>query len=123
MLIIIYLFALFLLIASVLLVVKPALIPDYIERHGDNTGLYVAAIAARLVLGGLLIYYAGLSRYPLAVTIIGWITVIAALLFLVIGKTRFTRMLQWIMAKVRPWVRVASAPALLLGAFLLYAFA
>jgi hypothetical protein len=122
MLMIIYLIAPLLLIASVILLVKPTLFLDFMDKHADSTGLYAGAILARLGIGFLLLYMADLSRFPKTMTVIGWIAIAAAVVFAGIGKTRFVKMLRWIMKLVGPWARPFSAPVFLFAAFLLYAF-
>ncbi|MDG2176718.1 MAG: hypothetical protein P8M72_11395 [Gammaproteobacteria bacterium] len=125
MLMIIYLIALLLLIASVILLVKPTFFLDFMDKYADSTGLYAGAILARLGIGILLLYMADLSRFPKTMTVIGWIAIAAAVVFAGIGKTRFVKMLRcrWVMKLVGPWARPLSAPVFLFGGFLLYAFA
>ena len=122
MLMIIYLFALLIFIAGLILLAIPALILDFMDKYADNPGLYIGAILGRLGIGILLLYMADLSRFPVTMTIIGWIAIAAAVVFAGIGKTRFVKMLRWIMKLVGPWARPFSAPVFLFAAFLLYAF-
>lgn len=123
MLMLILVFALLLLIAGLILLIKPDYIPGFIDNYADSWGLYISAILARLGLGCLLIYLAGLSRFPMTITVIGWIAILAAVVFLLMGKQKFTAMLRWIMNKIKPWVRAGGVASLLFGAFLLYSFA
>ena len=123
MLFLIYLFSIFLLLAGFWLLVKPAHLLNWMVRYAEHTGLYAAAILVRLGLGALLIYLSSLSRFPLTILIIGWIAIAAAVVFLFMGKTRFSRMLKAIMSKVKPWGRAGGAAAILFGGFLLYSFA
>lgn len=122
MLIIIHIFALLITVAGIALMVKPEFILDFITRHVKSQAMFAAAIVMRLVLGLLLITLAGLSRFPLTVTVFGWIAVIAAVTFAWIGHDRFTRLILWIMDKVGPFGRIGGFFALLFGLFLLYAF-
>ena len=122
MLMMIYLLALMLIIAGLILLAKPAFILDFMDKYADTPGLYAGAILVRLGIGVLLLYMADLSRFPMTITIIGWIAIAAALVFAGIGKTRFVQMLNWIMKLVRPWARAMSIIAILFGGFLLYAF-
>jgi hypothetical protein len=109
-------------LAGIALIVKPELILDFITRHAKSQALFATAIVMRLVLGLLLITLAGLSRFPLTVTVFGWITVIAAVTFAWIGHDRFTRLILWITAKVDPFGRIGGILGVLFGLFLLYAF-
>lgn len=122
MIFILYLFALFLLIAGVVLLIKPGIVMGMIQENTGSPGLYVAAILVRLGLGIIMILMAGLSRFPLTVTIIGWIAILAAVVFLLMGKQRFQKMLNTILVTLKPWGRVGGIASLAFGGFLLYAF-
>lgn len=122
MILAIYLFAVLLLAAGIILLVKPSFVLDFIVTYSETTSLYAGAIVVRLLLGALLLAVADLSRYPAVVAVIGWIALLAALVFLVIGQNRFQQMLKWIIGKIRPWGRMGGVAALVFGFFLLYAF-
>jgi hypothetical protein len=122
MLIIIYLFALLILIAGLILLAIPALILDFMDKYANNLGLYLGAILGRLGIGILLLYMADLSRFPVTMTIIGWIAIVAAVFIASIGKTRFVKMVKWIVKPLRPWARALSILVILFSGFLLYAF-
>jgi len=122
MLLVIDIFSVLISIAGMILVLNPALMLDFIKRFAGNPVLYATAIIVRLVFGLLLVTYAGVSRFPLTVTFIGWIAVIAAVLFAWLGQERFTGLIKWILHTVTPFARAGGAIAILFGAFLLYAF-
>ena len=61
----------------------------------EKLELHILAVVIRLVLGGLLIYFAGASKYPLIIEIIGWISIVAAVFFAVIGRNNFKRLMSW----------------------------
>jgi len=119
---VLYLFALFLLIAGIVLLINPGIILGMIEENTGRLGLYAAAILVRLGLGIIMILMAGLSRFPLTVTIIGWIAILAAVVFLLMGKQRFQKMMDSILVKMKPWGRAGGIASLAFGGFLLYAF-
>ena len=58
------------------------------------------------------------SRFPLVITILGWISLAAALSLAAMGFRRFTRFIRWIMEKVKPWSRWGGLFAVAFGAFL-----
>ncbi len=122
MIILVYAFASFLVIAGLILVIKPGVIFHFLDRNSGNLWLYVSAIAARIVLGGLLIYVASASRYPLVISIIGWITLLAALAFTVIGWSRFRALLGWVLSRAESFGRAGGVMSVFLGLFLIYAF-
>lgn len=119
---IIHIFGLLIAFAGFMLLLKPELLLDFISRHAGNPILYASAIVVRLVLGLLLVTMAGLSRFPLVVTVLGWIAVIAAVTIAWIGQDRFALLVNWIMDVITPFSRVGGAFAFVFGIFLLYAF-
>lgn len=123
MLIFIYCFSLLILAASFILLIKPTIIMDFIQTNAELKGLYGIAILARLILGLALITLAEISRYPLVITAIGWIAIISAVVFIIMGSQQFAAMMKWMSSRVRPWARVGGIAGILFGAFLLHAFA
>ena len=108
--------------ASLSLIIRPALVIGVMESSGEKTWLYVLAIGVRLVLGWLLIQHAAVSKFPAVITVLGWIALIAAFFILVIGHTRFVRLVQWVTGWVKPWARFGGFFGAVFGAFLIYAF-
>ena len=108
--------------SGLVLLVHPPLIIGFIERRDESAWLYAFGIGVRLILGLLLIQLAVQSRFPLVITILGWISLAAALSLAAMGFRRFTRFIRWIMEKVKPWSRWGGLFAVAFGAFLVYAF-
>ena len=118
----ILIFATLTLLAGIVIVVNPEVIFGTLRNHLDKLALHVLAIVVRLVLGVLLIYQSDTSRYPLAIEIIGWISIAAAIILAVIGRDNFIRSMSWALSKVKPFGRFGGIAALGFGAFLIYAF-
>ena len=118
----IIMFGVLILASSGVVIVRPELIIGFMEKRDESPWLYAFAIVVRAVLGVLLIVLAERSRFPLAIIIIGWISLAAALGLQAMGRPRFTRFMRWIMEKVKPWARLGGLFGLLFGAFLVYAF-
>jgi len=119
---IIFLFGTLIVLAGIILLVKPEVILDLITEHADNPVMFGAAIVMRLALGLLLLTYASLSRFPKTVIFFGWIAVIAAVAIAWMGQERFSSLVKWIAGEIQPWSRVGGGVALLFGLFLLYSF-
>ena len=113
--------ALILLIGSIV-IVKPDLIFNVLLKNSNQLWLHVTAVLVRLLLGALLIYQAGVSKYPHAIEVIGWIAVAAAIILIVIGRERFVQLISWAATLVKSFGRVAGLLAVGFGAFLIYAF-
>lgn len=118
----IILFGVLVLVASITLVIRPSLVVGIMESNGEKIWLYGAAIGARLVLGWLLIQGAAISKFPAVITVLGWIALIAAFVFLVIGHARFVRLIRWVVDWFKPWSRIGGVFGVVFGAFLIYAF-
>jgi hypothetical protein len=122
MTILVILFAVLTLAAGLVISINPEYVFGFLRNHFERIELYILAIGVRLLLGVLLIYLSGVSRFPLAIEIIGWISIIAALVFLVIGRAKFNKLMSWVLSLVKPLGRVGGVIAMAFGVFLVYAF-
>jgi len=87
---------------GILLLVQPEIIFGWMEDHKESSWLYVSAIVVRIVFGVLLI--------------------IAALIFLFIGKESFQDFLSSIIPHLKSYDIMIGVIAMLLGCFLFYTF-
>ena len=82
-------------------------------------GMYFA-VGVRLVLGLALILAASQSRFPLTFTVLGAITLVAAVALPFVGRERIVRLLAWFgrlpPAAIRVWLLFGIA----FGGFLVY---
>ena len=104
------------------ILVNPEIIFGFLSKHIDKMELQALAIVVRLALGLLLILQSGVSRYPLAIEIIGWLAIAAAVIFTVIGHNNFRRLMSWALSLTKPYGRIGGIVAAGFGAFLIYAF-
>jgi len=109
-------------LAGIVLMVNPNLVFGMLNRQSQSLGLHILAVVVRLLLGVLLVYQADASRYPLAIEIIGWISIIAAAFLTVIGRDRFKRLISWALSVAKSFARVGGVLAVCFGAFLIHAF-
>ena len=119
---VILLFALLTFIAGVIILFDPEIIFGVITDNLDKPVLQVVAIVLRLVLGILLIECATLSRFPLTIEVFGWLSIAAALTFMIIGRANFLRLMNRALSLLKPYGRVGGVLAAGFGAFLFYAF-
>jgi len=110
------------LLAGMFIVIKPDVIFGFLRNNSDKLELHLLAIVVRLVLGVLLIVQSDVSRYPLVIEVIGWLSVVAAVFLAVIGRHNFKRLMVWALSFVNPFGRVAGVMAAVFGVFLIYAF-
>ncbi len=118
----IYLLGGFLTLAGLLLVVQPELIFNFLSKNIQKLWIYITAVVVRLIFGGLLIYMADFSNFPLVISILGWIMIIAAVVLLAIGRKTFEKLVLWVMVKFKPYGRIVGVFSLGFGMFLIYAF-
>jgi hypothetical protein len=83
------------LLAGIVIVINPEIIFGVLIKHRDKLELHILAIVVRLMLGGLLIYQSSASKFPFAVEIIGWLSVVAAIFLAVIGRRKFKNLMSW----------------------------
>ena len=119
---IILLFAFLTFIAGIIILFKPEIIFGVIRDNLDKVGLQVVAVALRLVLGILLVEYAPVSRFPLVIEVLGWLSIAAAVTFMLIGRANFLRLMNWALSLLKPYGRIGGVFAAAFGAFLIYAF-
>jgi len=116
------LFGLMICLAGAIIIYNPEIIFGIIRDNLDKPGLQVPAVVLRLILGILLIEYAPLSRFPLTIEVLGWLSIAAAVTFMLIGRANFLRLMNWALSLLKPYGRIGGIFAAGFGAFLFYAF-
>ena len=122
MTILILIFGTLTLLAGIVIVINPEVIFGFLRNHLDKLELHILAVVVRLVLGALLIYQSSLSKFPFVIEILGWISIVAAVIIAVMGRRNFHRLMSWALSMVDPISRVGGVLAMVIGAFLIYAF-
>ena len=120
--VLIILFGVLILLAGIVIVINPEIIFDFLQKNLDKLGLYILASVFRIVLGILLISQSNVSKFPLVIEILGWLSIIAAILLAVIGRRNFNRLMLWALSFVKTFGRVGGVLAAAFGAFFIYAF-
>ena len=81
---------------------------------------FLFAVIIRVLFGALLLSEAANLRFPLAMKVIGAISILAAVVLLLIGQERMDRFIDWWMRMADKVLRVWSVLAIAFGAFLIY---
>jgi len=110
------------LLAGVIILVSPDLIFGYLRENQDKLYIYVAAIMVRLLIGMLLVTQSKHSRFPVAIETLGWLSIVAAICFVIIGHRNFKRLLSWTLSKFTRFRRLGGVVGAIFGGFLLYAY-
>ena len=118
----IILFGALTLLAGIVIVINPEIIFGFLRKNIDKLGLYILASVLRIVLGVILITQSNVSKFPQVIEILGWLSIIAAILLAIIGRRNFNRLMSWALSFVKTFGRVGGVLAMAFGAFLIYAF-
>lgn len=109
-------------VAGVIIIINPELIFGFLKQNIQKTSLHITAVVVRLLLGVLLISSADVSRFPLVVEVLGWLSIVAALVFAAVGRRNFIRLMSWALSLSQPLGRLGGVFASGFGGFLVYAF-
>ncbi len=82
---------------------------------------FLFAVIIRVLFGALLLSEAANLKFPLAMKVIGAISILAAVVLLLIGQQRMDRFIDWWMRMTDNVLRVWSVLAIAFGAFFIYA--
>jgi uncharacterized BrkB/YihY/UPF0761 family membrane protein len=110
------------LLAGIIILVNPEIIFGYLQDNLDKPAIHILAVAVRLILGLLLISQSSLSKFPLVIEILGWLSIIAAGVLAVIGRNGFRKLMSWALSIAKTYGQAGGALASAFGAFLIYAF-
>ena len=118
---IIILFSTATILAGIIIVIHPETVFGLIRRNLESFSLHVLAVVIRIIIGVALITYAAESKYPTAILIIGWISIIAATVLGIMGRKNFLRLMSWALRVAPSLGRVGGILAILFGGFLIHA--
>ncbi len=119
---IIKLFGILMVLTGISLLISPEIIIGWIENNMESISLYISAIVVRLVFGILFLVAAKESKYPGAIKILGYLFIIAAIIFIFIGQENFLDFISLFIPDVKPYAPVSGLLAIAFGGFIIYAF-
>ncbi len=61
------------------------------------------------------------SKYPTTILVIGWISIVAASVLGIMGRTNFMRLMSWALSVAPSFGRIGGVLAILFGGFLIHA--
>lgn len=118
---IIIVFGIATLIAGIIIVIHPETVFGLMRKKSDSLGLHVLAVVVRIIIGVALIMTAAESKYPTTLLILGWVSIVAASVFAIMGRTNFKRLMAWALSLAPSLGRIGGLLAILLGGFLIHA--
>lgn len=108
-------------LAGVVLVARPSILFNLLRKYERSLVLFGLAIVVRALFGGALLLVAPASAFPIALEVIGWLAIGAAVFIAAIGPTRFSKLMAGVLNLATAWGRVAGVFSVLFGGFLVYA--
>ena len=87
----------------------------------DSTTRYRVAVVVRVIIGMILVTVAPVCRWPTFVRVVGYVTLAAAAVLLVIREQRTDRLVQWWVAQPDTFKRSWALSACVFGLVLAYA--
>jgi hypothetical protein len=118
---IIVLFGTAIIVAGVIIVINPETVFGLIRRKSESLSLQILAVVMRIIIGVALIMWATESKYPTTILIIGWISIVAASVLGIMGRTNFRRLMSWTLSFSSSFGRIGGFLAILFGGFLIHA--
>jgi len=122
MIMLIQLFGVIIFLAGLVLLAKPSVIVGFLQANSSKFFVHFFAVIVRLLIGILFISQAPDSTFPVAITALGWIFIIAAICLTAIGRAKFTQLINWVLVKFGRFSPVSGVMALMFGGFMVYAF-
>ena len=113
------LFGVLIIIACAYGVANPQGLVALVDRFAGLGG-YLIAIIVRVILGGAAIVAAPASLLPIFLYVIGAISLIAALALILMGKSRFGRLIRWVASWNPPVLRGGLVLGMLFGVALVW---
>ena len=109
------------LVAGIIILINPETVFGLLRRKSESPGMHILAVVVRIILGVALLLCAAESKYPTTILIIGWISVLAAAVLGVMGRTNFKRLMSWALGLAPSFGRIGGLLAILFGGFLIHA--
>ena len=121
MIYIIYAFSLLTLITGIAIVFKPVPVYNFIGVHSKSLTIHILAVLMRGLIGLALLSCSTSAKFPVTFQVIGWASLVSALVMLLIGRTRFKGLIGWAVEVSPIYKRMGGFAAVLFGGFLFYA--
>ena len=115
----IVLFGVLICLAGLTILILPEKFKNIMNRWTGQPR-FLFAVIIRVLFGALLLSEAANLKFPLAMKVIGAISILAAVVLLLVGQERMDRFIDWWMRMSDNLLRFWSIFAFVFGAFLIY---
>ncbi|QIB67300.1 hypothetical protein [Kineobactrum salinum] len=116
----VFLFGSLIVLSSAVVLIKPVAIFNLLKKHASSIWLHLSAVVVRIVLGAVLIAGASESKFTVVFQVLGWLSILAALMLAVIGRVRFQNLINWALELTPLFKSLAGLLGILFGGFLIY---
>ncbi|WDD96584.1 hypothetical protein [Thalassomonas actiniarum] len=106
---------------GIVIVFRPNDFFQFLEKHTADPLLHLVAVFFRLILGVLLLFVAEKTKFPLVIAFVGALAITAAIILLIIGRRKFSRLMLWFLSRAKKWHPFGGLLAMAFAAFLFYA--
>ena len=103
------------------LLLMPDRIVDWVLENSGTSWFYSTAIVGRIILGGILILAARQSKFPMVLKVLGYLSLVAAFVFLIIGHSGFADFISSLLPQFQHFAPLAGILSAAFGFFLIYA--
>ena len=107
--------------AGIVIAIRPEPVYRFFGGYSSSLLAYVMAIVVRLILGIALLLSSAQSKFPIAIQVIGWLSLVAAIVLVLIGRQRFRALIAWAVNIAPFYHHLGGLVAMLFGGFLVYA--
>jgi hypothetical protein len=90
-------------LAGISIMIFPENVFSWIESSAENPSFRIIAIVGRFILGILLILAAKESKHPIVIKVFGYLSIIAAIVFLFIGHESFKEFISSLLLMSSPF--------------------
>ena len=115
--------SLLIVLVGIAVIIHPDTVFSVLEKHAEKPVVHILAVVIRFLFGLLLLAVADQSSLPMALKILGWVSLIAALALALIGRNNFRRLMAWALGFPKQYRRMGGLLAMILGGFIIYALA
>ena len=105
MILFIIIYSILTLLAGLIILIYPSIIFRFLQKHYDKAILQIFSVVIRFILGLFLILESNSSKFPTLIEIFGWFSIIAALIFAIIGRSRYNSIIAGTLPHSGPGIR------------------
>ncbi|MBT3676177.1 MAG: hypothetical protein HN665_03230 [Candidatus Marinimicrobia bacterium] len=117
---IILLFGIAICTVCVLSLFSPFTLIRTVRSIGEKNWMVPSAVISRLILGTALILSATDSKFPSFFMIIGWISILSAIIILFMGRERINNLMDWLEERPALLLRLWMVFGAAFGAWIIY---